>query len=158
MFHLSRFASQGNPVFYTFLASPALFHPNLFGAYRHVGQECCDWFSEVGTRAGQPTKLNRAGGASGHTHRASGIMPLPLVLLSFVSPIYLSEDKYLGTNCAHAGGRPTKLWEHLTGSSGNMRPHRQAITRQHHALTPHGARCHTDSPQREYGATQTGQH
>ena len=64
---------------------PAIFHPNLFAAYRHVGQECCDWFSEVGTRAGQPTKLSRAVGASGHTHRASSTLPLSTtLLLSFV--------------------------------------------------------------------------
>ena len=148
MFHLSRFASQGNPVFYTFLASPALFHPNLFGAYRHVGQECCDWFSEVGTLHRQPTKLGGSGGIGPHsegiaysgimpststatthstlsfvssisvrgpfhsaTHteveRASGIMPQPLVLLSFVSSIsvrrQISRDKLCARRPADKG-------------------------------------------------------
>ena len=198
MFHLSRFASQGNPVFYTFLASPALFHPNLFGAYRHVGQECCDWFSEVGTLHRQPTKLGGSGGIGPHsegiaysgimpctststatthstlsfvssisvrgpfhsaTHteveRASGIMPQPLVLLSFVSSISVRRQISRDKLCARRG-EPTKLWEHLTGSlgnmgphsmkgeyeatqceKGNMGPHRRAITRKHqHALAP----------------------
>ena len=67
---------QVNSVFLTFLAaSRAIFHPNLFGAYRHVAwQECCDWFSEVWTRAGQPTKRE---GIGPHTGGIFGIMMPP---------------------------------------------------------------------------------
>ena len=46
----------------------------MFGAYRHVGQECCDWFSEVWTRAGQPTKRE---GIGPHTGGIFGIMMPP---------------------------------------------------------------------------------
>ena len=116
MFHLSRFASQGNPVFYTFLASPALFHPNLFAAYRHVGQECCDWFSEVGTLHRQPTKLGGSGGIGPHSEGIaySGIMPCTSTstatthsTLSFVSSIsvrrQISRDKLCARRPADKG-------------------------------------------------------
>lgn len=205
-FQLSGIASQVNPVFSTFLASPpppAIFHPNLFGAYRHVGQECCDWFSEVGTRAGQPTKPSRPEGASGHTHRGhlllwqpvqpvllhystlplsfvssisvrgpfhsdqasrtnlsggigphtSGIMPLPLVLLSFVSPISVGRQISRDKLCARRG-QADKAWGASHGQFGqyeathtNMRPHTR---RGHHktasacSRTLHGVMCHTD--------------
>ena len=155
-FQLSGIASQVNPEFSTFLASPpppAIFHPNLFGAYRHVGQECCDWFSEVGTRAGQPTKPSRPVGASGHTHRASGIMPLPLVLLSFVSPISVGRQISRDKLCARRGqadkarGASHGQFGQYEATHTNMRPHTR---RGHHktasacSRTLHGVMCHTD--------------
>ena len=123
MFHLSRFASQGNPVFYTFLASPALFHPNLFGAYRHVGQECCDWFSEVGTLHRQPTKLGGSGGIGPHSEGIaySGIMPCTSTstatthsTLSFVSSISVRGPFHSATH-THRGREG--IWHHAPAFS-----------------------------------------
>ena len=116
MFHLSRFASQGNPVFYTFLASPALFHPNLFGAYRHVGQECCDWFSEVGTLHRQPTKLGGSGGIGPHSEGIaySGIMPCHNPLDPFIRELDICPRAF---SLGHTHRGREGIWHHAPAFS-----------------------------------------
>ena len=98
----------------------------------------------------QASRTNLSGGIGPHT---SGIMPLPLVLLSFVSPISVGRQISRDKLCARRG-QADKAWGASHGQFGqyeathtNMRPHTR---RGHHktasacSRTLHGVMCHTD--------------